>query len=127
MAFTSLVLGCLVPTLLKGCLVEDAEDLYGFPMRKTKVRHYTIRCGVLVSVLEESQKTDEVPGEEFFAGVKSLTANGTFEPAEIRFPIVTVDINYNDKSVFDIDLSFGPHTSALWHNYVLPSVREFVS
>ncbi|WAR02992.1 ZAN-like protein, partial [Mya arenaria] len=127
---------------------------------------YTIGCGVLVSVLEGSQKTDEVPGEEFFAGVKieqrtihlpkggsgeivlkttipvacqyidglpiddqcqltleSLTANGTFEPAEIRFPIVTVDINYNDKSVFDIDLRFGSHTSPLWHNYVLPSVR----
>ncbi|XP_052799316.1 von Willebrand factor D and EGF domain-containing protein-like [Mya arenaria] len=154
---------------------------------------FTIGCGVLVSVLEGSQKTDEVPGEEFFAGVKieqrtihlpkggsgeivlkttipvacqyidglpiddqcqltlemgkkdvgrctgdvqgttdcsnvlaSLTANGTFEPAEIRFPIVTVDINYNDKSVFDIDLRFGSHTSPLWHNYVLPSVRVIV-
>ncbi|WAR02756.1 ZAN-like protein [Mya arenaria] len=53
----------------------------------------------------------------------SLNADGTFEPAEIRFPIVTVDIDYNDKSVFDIDLRFGSHTSALWHNYVLPSVR----
>ncbi|XP_052799670.1 von Willebrand factor D and EGF domain-containing protein-like [Mya arenaria] len=154
---------------------------------------FMIRCGVLVSVLKESQKTDEVPGEEFFAGVKieertihlpkggsgeivlkttipvacqylerlpihdqcqltlemgkmkipectgyvqgttdcsnfltSLTANGIFEPAEIRFPIVTLDINYNDNSVFDIDLRFGAHTSALWHNYVLPSVRVIV-
>ncbi|XP_052798930.1 von Willebrand factor D and EGF domain-containing protein-like isoform X2 [Mya arenaria] len=56
----------------------------------------------------------------------SLNADGTFEPAEIRFPIVTVDIDYNDKSVFDIDLRFGSHTSALWHNYVLPSVRVIV-
>ncbi|WAR02991.1 VWDE-like protein [Mya arenaria] len=140
---------------------------------------FMIRCGVLVSVLKESQKTDEVPertihlpkggsGEivlkttipvacqylerlpihdqcqltlemgkmkipectGYVQGttdcsnfLTSLTANGIFEPAEIRFPIVTLDINYNDNSVFDIDLRFGAHTSALWHNYVLPSVR----
>ncbi|WAR02990.1 VWDE-like protein [Mya arenaria] len=83
-----------------------------------------VRPGFTMGKKKISQCTGDVQSTADCSNVlTSLTADGTFEPAEIRFPIVTVDIDYNDKSVFDIDLRFGSHTSPLWHNYVLPSVR----